>query len=885
MKKHPFLLLFLLLVITAPSFAQTIGLGSRMNEVFERTDLASGPTRLYDPWEITYGPDGHLWITEARTYKVYRMDPNTGTKTTVLDLGNTSGFTPASFKRTFSISQNPWPQGGMAGLAIHPDFMNTSTPKKYVYVSYVRSYDSTSVTTNGGVFFTNRIVRFTYNTGTGQLENPVSLCDTLPGSNDHNSQRMIIAPVNGTYYLFYAQGDMGAGQFSNLVRANKAQDSLSYQGKILRFNLEDDGDAGTLDKWIPNDNPFNTISPARQSAVWSTGIRNNQGFAYDSVRNILYGASHGPFSDDEINIIEGSRNYGHPRVIGYSYDHNYDSAKAGPSNSSLPFIYNEAKYASDTIGPDYRDPIYSFYPAPKGNVQTPWTQTWSIQYIYSNQTYTGGPTGSAQNLNQFWASEAVSGLGLYNYSMIPGWKNSLLAAALKGGKIERLKLSADGMSVVKTAPYDTIAYFRSINRFRDVAFAPDGKTIFAIIDSSATTSGPTSGNPIISACRGCVQKYTFLGYNDVAGTSTIPSYIPIATGKPDICENANTVTINAASNNNNLWVPITDTNSNVVAEINANGNDLGDVTTELYINTGAVREYGVNKVLYLDRNMTITPQTQPSSPVDIRIYLNSGEFTALKNATNSIGQPSGVNTMSDLGIFKNTDPCSVAIVNAPTGVPVTFRATQGSSGYVLQGSISSFSSFYIMNTSAALPLSLLSFTGQLVNSAALLQWVTEDERGTKTFTIQRSANGLVFDSIGTVAAVNNTSSYTYRYTDNAITALSVPVVYYRLKITDADGKYTYSGIVKINLSSTRGNISVHPNPVVNDVTVAITAMADEHANWELTDIAGRKVMEHGITLQKGENTITIKLGHLPAGVYYLKVYGNTVNRGIKIQKL
>jgi streptogramin lyase len=61
----------------------------RMNEVFAQTIL-SGSGGLQYPWEITYGPDNMLWITEARGYKVDRMDPNTGAKTTVLDLNSTS---------------------------------------------------------------------------------------------------------------------------------------------------------------------------------------------------------------------------------------------------------------------------------------------------------------------------------------------------------------------------------------------------------------------------------------------------------------------------------------------------------------------------------------------------------------------------------------------------------------------------------------------------------------------------------------------------------------------------------------------------------------------------------------------------------------------------
>ena len=308
--------------ITASATAQTMVTSGRMKEVYQQTIL-SGANLIADPWEVIYGPDNYLWITEAKGYKVYRMDPNTGSKTTVLDISQGSTFFSApdnAFNAQFIIATNN-PQGGLAGMALHPKFMDATTPQNYVYVSYVHTYVGGSSPT--GIFYTNRLVRFTYNTGTGKLESPVSLCDTLPGSSDHNSQRMIIAPVGGTYYLFYASGDMGAGQFGNRLRAQKAQNQASYEGKILRFNLISDGDAG-LAAWIPNDNPY-----ASTSAVWSMGIRNNQGFAYDTARNILYGSSHGPYTDDEINIIEPAKNYGHPLVIGFAADNNYNGSTAG----------------------------------------------------------------------------------------------------------------------------------------------------------------------------------------------------------------------------------------------------------------------------------------------------------------------------------------------------------------------------------------------------------------------------------------------------------------------------------------------------------------------------------------------------------------------------
>ena len=853
----PHLLIFLSMY---PCFSQTI-IAGRMNEVFQKTDL-SGTGVLNNPWEITYGPDDSLWVTESKGYKVYKMSPvNVNAKRVILDisLGSTwLGNTPSSdsvFNMQFVIADIN-PQGGLAGLAIHPEF-NAATPKKYVYISYVRSYLGTGGGT--GYYFQNRIVRFTYNPLNGKLANPVSLCDTLPGSNDHNSQRMIIAPVNGVNYLFYAQGDMGAGQLSNTSRPNHAQDASSYEGKILRFNLEPDGDAGALDQWIPNDNPFNGTA---QSAVWSTGIRNNQGFAYDSVRNILYGASHGPYSDDEVNIIEPGKNYGHPLVVGYAADGNYDGSGAGAnSGSSIPTIVSEAANAA-SIGASYKDPMFSAYARPQSEINNIWVTNPS---------------------NSTWPSEAWSGVGLYNYSNIPGWKNSLLFACLKWGRVIRAKLNAAGTAVDPVGGLDTVSYFEGVPRYRDVAFGRNGKDIFIAMDNSNSSAGGGANIPQLTQCFGCIQRFTFLGYQSVGGTSTISDLVPIASGKPNICEDANSVTINAT--NTNLWVPITDTSGNIVAEINANGNLLGNVTTSLYVNSGPVREEPVTHSLYLDRNITITPQNQPTGTVSVRLYLNNGEFTALANATNSQGQSSGVVVPSNLAIFKNENACGATVSGKATSIPTTNQAAFGTGGYAVQANITSFSTFYIASVNAALPLHLVSFKGSLNNDIAILNWITEDAQGTKTFILERSINTRDFYPVMTLPTGNATGRQSWSYNDSIISRLSSPVVYYRLKIIDEGGAYTYSTIVTINLNNNKATLTVRPNPVINNVTADVDAAVTGQANWELTDAAGKMILQHTVILTRGKNVININMSNVPAGTYYLKLAGNTISKAIKLQKL
>jgi trimeric autotransporter adhesin len=859
MKKRFLLFSIVVLFLSVKTFAQAVVAG-RMNEVFLKTNL-SGNAVLTTPWEITYGPDGYLWITDAKAYKVYRMDPVTGTKTTILDLTPSGGFSPSSFRCTFTSSQNPWPQGGLAGLAIHPDFMNVITPKKYVYISYVRNYDSASVTTNGGYFFKNSVVRFNYNTGTGLLDSPVALCDTIPGSSDHNSQRLIIIPVAGTPYLFYGAGDMGAGQLSSAKRLNHAQEIAYYQGKILRFNLEADADAGAFDQWIPNDNPFNTST---QSAIWCLGVRNNQGFAYDSVRNILYGSSHGPYSDDEVNIIQSSKNYGHPIVIGYAADENYQNSSAGAfpaANSSLAAITSEVANAA-AIGSSYKDPLFAGYPTTQANIHNIWVTNPS---------------------NNGWPSEAWSGLGLYNYSIIPGWKNSLLLAGLKWGRLIRTKLDATGTAIAFTAGGDTVINFYGTPRLRDMAIGPNGKDIYITTDNSNSSNAPTgTKNASLGSCFGCVQKFTFLGYNNVLGTSAIPNTIPIGAGKPNICENTTTITIDV--NNANYWVPITDTSGNVMAEINPNGNILGNVTASVYENSGAVREEPISKTLYLDRNITITPQTQPSTPVSIRFYLNNTEFTNLHNAVNSMSQPSNVNTISNLSVFQSASACSAGLTS-PTGISTTNQSTFGAGGYVMQANVSSLSTFYMASNTSLLPLHLISFKGSLTNDIGKLIWVSEDEVKLQSYTLERSTDSRDFYPIAIMPAMNEQGQVIYQYADSTIGKTASSVFYYRLKITNSDDNSSYSPVVILNTESRKNGITIYPNPVINNVTVEINAETADKANWVLTDITGKQVLKHVIAITEGKNTLNINLSKVPAGIYYLKVTGNNISQAIKLQKL
>ncbi|GGH75949.1 PQQ-dependent dehydrogenase (s-GDH family) [Filimonas zeae] len=491
-----------------------------------QTDTVTGPLgekfavktvarNLSDPWEITYGPDKHLWITEARGYRVSRIHPRTGEKQILLNLSNRKNFQRYDVIADSLDGGKPWPQSGLMGMAVHP-LLQKGMP--YVYVAYLYYFEGADQSGTGclpgrkGCIFRTRIERYQYDSIAHTLTNPVTICESIPGSNDHNGGRLIIAPVNQQYFLFYSVGDMGAGQYDNAGRENHAQDEMSYEGKILRFHTLPDSSAAGPNAWIPADNPFNP-SQQHRNAVWSVGHRNPQGLVHHPATGKLYEVEHGPFSDDEINMIERGKNYGHPLVIGYN-DGNYNQLAAGATadstlpgkwHTSYPFIHSEQENAR-AIGPDYRNPMNSLYPA-AGRMLS----------ALLPKIITGN------NENKEWLSEAPAGMTLYTSNAIPGWHNSLLIATLKGGRLVRLQLNNTGDSIIS----DTVMYFRDQVRYRDVAVSADGWKIYLATDSATRSSGPSGDKGIEYENRGVILEFTYIGKSKPAAPP-VPAPVPVS---------------------------------------------------------------------------------------------------------------------------------------------------------------------------------------------------------------------------------------------------------------------------------------------------------------------------------------------------------------------
>ena len=356
--------------------------------------------------------------------RVVRIDPATGTKTVALTVPDV--FTDVG-------------QDGLLGLALHPDFF-LGRSSDFAYVAF--TYDD-----DAGPALARRlgIRRYTYDAAAATLGSPMDVLRGLPSHNDHVGGRLAIGPDR---WLYLTIGDGGANFGQNRCTANRAldlptaaavqaRDWSAYWGKILRIEL---------DGSIPADNP---IVDGARSHVFSYGHRNPLGLAFGPT-GLLYESEHGPSSDDEVNLIEGGRTYGWPRVAGFQDDKAY--VFANWSASSEP-----------CAGSPCENPIPASVPV---QAESSWKHP---QFTPPLRTFfTVDSAADIRGLGS--ATIAPGGLDVYSRHGIPAWRNSLLALSLVRGTVYRLPLAADGRSVVGTP----IELFQTANRYRDIAIDPDG---------------------------------------------------------------------------------------------------------------------------------------------------------------------------------------------------------------------------------------------------------------------------------------------------------------------------------------------------------------------------------------------------------------------------
>lgn len=229
---------------------------------------------------------------------------------------------------------------------------------------------------------------------------------------------------------------------------------------------------------------------------------------------------------------------------------------------------------------------------------------------------------------------------------------------------------------------------------------------------------------------------------------------------------------------------------------------------------------------------------------------------------------------STLTIVKNTYTATTAWIDiGGSGGP----AANG--GADLTGSIistsgptafNSFSTFAIANKiggANVLPIKLLYFTARPDNSQVDLGWGTATESNNNYFTIERSHDGITFDSLIRVnsLAFDGTSSTPLDYTAVDPSPLQ-GTSFYRLKQTDLDGNSQYSNVQSVYFGR-QTTVSIYPNPSAGTLYVSGLPGDQTTMKAEWYDIGGRLLLQQMVSVQGG---VAMLNTHFTNGVYVLK---------------
>lgn len=183
----------------------------------------------------------------------------------------------------------------------------------------------------------------------------------------------------------------------------------------------------------------------------------------------------------------------------------------------------------------------------------------------------------------------------------------------------------------------------------------------------------------------------------------------------------------------------------------------------------------------------------------------------------------------------------------------------------------------------ALPLTLLSFSGNYANNQVNLFWTTTEEKDVSHFEIERSTDGTLFTSIGNVPVQNTTAAeHHYSYVVNAVLQAAV---YFRLKIVDIDGKYEYSRVLMIKpTAQNNAAIKALPNPFARQLYLQYHASQASRINMRIMNASGILVYQRLLPVMPGENLLPVKESTTWAsGHYFIRIQDERTAEGVQLK--
>ncbi|GAB2809495.1 T9SS type A sorting domain-containing protein [Ferruginibacter profundus] len=398
-------------------------------------------------------------------------------------------------------------------------------------------------------------------------------------------------------------------------------------------------------------------------------------------------------------------------------------------------------------------------------------------------------------------------------------------------------------------------------------------------------SGATSGTLTISDNSTVNGRYYRLVASNGNGCGSANSTGALLTATTPSLSANNTVTQAVNTSNNNYYAA----SCAAVCKVVPSGAlpVSGNVTSQVWVE-GAVPT--VSGLPFVQRHYQVTPATGAATATGtVTLYFSQAEFDNFNaNAGSALNLPTGpadAAGKANLRIGKYTGSsgngtglpasyASGAVVLDPPDANIVWNA--GFSRWEVSVDVVGFSGFIIQTRPFVLPIKLISFTAQLNNNTANVKWqIAQPEEGSR-FELQRSTTGSNFVTINTQQG--DLSKTLFNYSDPL--TISAGKYYYRLQVTDKNGKITFSDIIFVKTGSSAQEITLYPNPVKQGENIKVSLQNITARKMELTTVAGQVVWSN-----KNNSTGSFIIS-LPAalakGMYMVKIF---TDDAVEIRKI
>ena len=304
----------------------------RGTKQFRQSEVVTG---LAGPYEVTWGPDNMLWVTERTGKRITRVNPSTGEKKVAVTIDEVLA---------------PGGQDGLLGLAL--DLDNNFVYTGYTYTDKSLPPHETRAATSPYRFLYTKIVRFTYDRAKETLSDPVTL--DLGHARGQRPPSRADEDRSGPQAVLHDRrpGERSARQLLRPDRITAAADAGRDPGEELRLVRGEV--AAAESRWLDSQRQ----SADRRCAEPRLHLRPSQSAGIDfGPDGTLYESEHGPKTDDEINVLKAGANYGWPHVAGLKDNKAYEYARWAESTTPC----SQLKFSDLAIAPTVpREPESAF---------------------------------------------------------------------------------------------------------------------------------------------------------------------------------------------------------------------------------------------------------------------------------------------------------------------------------------------------------------------------------------------------------------------------------------------------------------------------------------------------------------------------------------------